>query len=45
MALGKNIMWKRGKQYHLPCNIMAVGKNIKWGSGEGMEIFGKKIKI
>ena len=37
MAVGKNIMWKKGKgkQYYPPYNIKAVGKNIKWGKGEG----------
>ena len=43
MSVGKNMTWKKAKQYHLPYNIKAVGKNIKMG--KGMEILGKKIKI
>ena len=33
MALGKNITWKKGNQYHLPYNTEAAGKNIKWSRG------------
>ena len=50
MAVEKNIMWKKGKQYHLPYHIQAVGKNIKWGRGvrksrsKKMGV-GKKIKL
>ena len=28
MAVGKNLTWKKGKQYHPPYNIKAVGRNI-----------------
>ena len=44
MAVGKNITWKKGKQYHLLYYIEAVRKNIKWGKGKGVKISGKKIK-
>ena len=42
MAVGKNITWKKGKQYHVPYNIEAVGKNLKFGRGEGDGNFGEE---
>ena len=42
MAVGKNVMWGKGKQYHLFYNVKAVGKNIKWEKEEGDGNFGEE---
>ena len=42
MAVGKNITWKKGKQYHLPYHIEAVEE---YQAGKRTKILGKKIKI
>ena len=42
VTVGKNITWKKGKQYNLPYNIKAAGKNIKWGRAGGDGNFGEE---
>ena len=42
MPVGKNITWKKWKQFHLPFNIEAAEKNIKWERGEGDGNFGEE---
>ena len=44
MAVGKNIMWKKGKQNYLPYKIKAFGKNIKWRRRKGDGNFGEENK-
>ena len=43
MALGNNIMWKKGnREAILPYIMYSVGKNIKWGKGERDGNFGEE---
>ena len=45
MAVEKNIMLKKGKQYHPPYNIRLLGRISSGERGKGTEVSGKKIKI
>ena len=47
VTVGKNITWKKGKQYNLPYNIKAPGKNIKCmgKSGRGRQFWGRKSRF